>query len=358
MGVFSVSCGGTGGHVFPGLATARALQGRGHDVSLWLAGKSIETATRHAWTGPVIDIQSEGLSASPWRLPATLIRLVRVYRSSRAALTRCRPQVLLAMGSYSSVGPVLAAHRLGIPVVLHEANVIPGRAIAFLSRFAHTVAVSFPETRDHLAHPRLVVTGIPLRKELEAAAGARPSPPDPFVLLVMGGSQGATRLNTVAVNAICKLHSEGIRIQVVHLAGERDRARVTAAYVQAGVPHIVHGFLRDMASAYGAASLAVARSGANSCMELALFGVPAVLIPYPEAARNHQLANARAMVSAGAADVIEQKHLTPDSLAAYVRDHTLPPALLDRMRQAARQRAIVGADEKLADLVEEVARGR
>lgn len=358
MGTFSVSCGGTGGHVFPGLATARVLQRRGHEVTLWLAGKSIETATRHAWTGPVVDVASEGLSAKPWRIPVSLLRLVRVYRSSLAALTLRRPQALLAMGSYSSVGPVLAARKLKIPVVLHEANVIPGRAIACLSRFAHTVAVSFPETRHHLSHPRMVITGIPLRKELEASAGPDGAGTAPLALLIMGGSQGATRLNAAAVDAVCRLHREGLRFPVVHLAGERDQARVAAAYAAAGVEHTVHGFLRDMAGAYRQASLALSRSGANSCMELALFGVPALLVPYPEAARNHQLANARAMAEAGAAEVIEQCRLTPESLAACLRDWIPDTARLARMRQAARQRAMVGADERLADLVEEVARGR
>jgi UDP-N-acetylglucosamine--N-acetylmuramyl-(pentapeptide) pyrophosphoryl-undecaprenol N-acetylglucosamine transferase len=344
--------------VFPGLATARALQARGHDVTLWLAGKSIETATRHAWTGPVVSIPSGGLSISPLRLPFTIVTLIRVYRASLRALRQHRPQALLAMGSYSSLGPVLAARRLGIPVVLHEANVIPGRAIDFLSRFAHTVAVNFPETRDYLPRVRMAVTGIPLRKELESAAAVSRVAPERFTVLVMGGSQGAHRVNELAVEALCRLHREGIPLGVVHLSGEKDKLTVSAAYQTAGIPHTVHGFLRDMATAYAGTSLAIARSGANSCMELALFGVPALLIPYPLAARNHQVANARAMALAGAAEVIEQKDLTVDSLAAYIRDRINNAPALDSMRLAARRRAMTGADEKLADLVEEVAAGR
>ncbi len=358
MGTYSVSCGGTGGHVFPGLATARALQARGHEVTLWLAGKSIEAATRHAWTGPVVSIPSAGLSLSPIRLPFTLATLIRVYHASLRALRQHPPQALLAMGSYSSVGPVLAARRLRIPVVLHEANVIPGRAIDWLSRFAHTVAVNFPETHDYLPRARVTVTGIPLRKELELAAHADFPAPERFTVLVMGGSQGARRINELAVEALSRLHREGIALEVVHLSGTSDQASVTAAYQAAGVPHVVHGFLRDMATAYQSASLAVARSGANSCMELALFGVPALLVPYPLAARDHQAANARAMSAAGAADVILQGDLTVDRLAGYIRDRIQNAASLSAMRAAARRRSMTGADEKLADLVEEVAAGR
>jgi UDP-N-acetylglucosamine--N-acetylmuramyl-(pentapeptide) pyrophosphoryl-undecaprenol N-acetylglucosamine transferase len=356
---FAVSCGGTGGHVFPGLAAARVLRARGHHVTLWLGGKAIEDSIRTAWDGPIADVCSRELDARPLRLPLTLVRFARVYRTSLRVLRERKPDLLLAMGSYSSVGPALAARRLRIPVVLHEANVVPGRAIAWLSRLAHTVAISFPETDRHLRHARLALTGLPLRKDLESAAGEAPAAPAAgFVLLIMGGSQGAVRVNTAAMDAVSRLHAEGRAFRVVHLAGEHEKARVTAAYAAAGVPHTVIGFCRDMVSVYRTAHLAVARAGANSCMELALFGVPALLVPYPEAARNHQLANARAMASAGAADVIEQRDLTPERLADYLRAAMAAPARLDGMRAAARRRALAGADEKLADLVEEVAGGR
>jgi UDP-N-acetylglucosamine--N-acetylmuramyl-(pentapeptide) pyrophosphoryl-undecaprenol N-acetylglucosamine transferase len=265
---------------------------------------------------------------------------------------------MLAMGSYSSVGPVLAARRLGIPVVLHEANVIPGRAIDWLSRFAHTVAVNFPETGDYLPGKTVVVTGIPLRKELEAAAGLARLSPERFTILIMGGSQGARRVNELAVEALCRLHREGCPVNVVHLSGEKDLPTVSAAYQAAGIPHTVHGFLKEMATAYQGADLAIARSGANSCMELALFGIPALLVPYPLAARNHQVANARAIAAAGAADVIEQKDLTVDVLTAYIQGRMKDAAALKAMHVAARRRAMTGADEKLADLVEQVAAGR
>jgi len=341
--------------MFPGLATARALQGRGHRVEVWTGGKRIEDATRRTWDGPVVTIPAEGLSASPLRLPRSLLVLARVYCRCVAELRRSRPDALLAMGSYSSVGPVLAGRRLNVPVVLHEANVIPGQAIERLARFSNAVAISFEETRGHLRHPHLELTGIPLRRELDAAAAAAPAE---FTVLVMGGSQGAQRLNQIVPEALAHLHRSGLAVRVIHLAGERDREAVQAAYAAAGLAHTVHGFLADMASAYRAASVAVCRSGAASCAELALFGLPAVLVPFPQAARDHQRANALAVQQAGAGLLLDQADLTPERLAALLQPLAADPDRRRAMSRAARARALPDADQRLADLVERVAASR
>lgn len=342
--------------MFPGLATARALQGRGHHVEVWTGGKRIEDATRRTWDGPVVTIPAEGLSASPLRLPRSLLVLARVYCRCAAELRRSRPDALLAMGSYSSVGPVLAARRLNVPVVLHEANVIPGQAIERLARLSNAVAISFEETRAHLHHPRLELTGIPLRRELGAAAV--PAAPAEFTVLVMGGSQGAQRLNQVVPEALAHLGRSGLPVRVIHLAGERDRDAVQAAYTAAGLAHTVHGFLADMASAYQMAGVAVCRSGAASCAELALFGLPAVLVPFPQAARNHQRANALAVQQAGAGLLLDQADLTPERLAALLQPLAADPDRRAAMSRAARARALPDADQRLADLVERVAASR
>jgi len=359
MGQFSVSCGGTGGHVFPGVATAMALRKRGHDVTLWMSGKAIETATRHAWDGPVEHIGAEGFSTRPLKLPRTLFTLLRTYQLSRRALRAQKPQALLAMGSYSSLGPVLAAWSLKIPVVLHEANVIPGRAVAALSRLAEAIAISFPETRAHLTHPEIQLTGLPLRKQMEEEAAVSSDNTDlPFTVLTMGGSQGAQRLNEIVPIALARLKATGIKVEAIHLSGEKARDAVEEAYRKAGIPATVYGFCTDMASVYRRTSLGISRSGANSCLELALFGIPAILVPYPHSARDHQLANARAMADAGAAVVLEQTALTAERLDQVLRSCALQPGTLATMRQAARKRAITGADQVLADLIEQVAARR
>lgn len=358
MAKYSISCGGTGGHVFPGMATGIALQQRGHEVALWLSGKSIESATRHAWSGQIIEIESSKISLHPLRIPRTIITVLRAYRASVKALRAQNPTVLLAMGSYSSLGPVLAARRLKIPVILHEANVIPGKAISVLSRLASAVAITFPETRYYLKHRHTPVTGLPLRKQMEEAATKQRGNPERLTVLTMGGSQGAQRLNEIVPVALGRLRESGLAVEAIHLAGERDKVSVEESYRQAGVPATVYGFCSDMVSVYGRTSIAISRSGANSCLELALFGIPSILIPLPSSARDHQKANAKAMMSAGAATLLEQNSLSPDLLAETIKRMATDPRALMEMRDHARARMSPGAAEALADLIEKVGGSR
>ena len=390
-----IACGGTGGHIFPGLAVGEALRQRGHTVILWLAGKPGEDLALAGWVGPVVTVYARGVSShAPRAIIATCFRLVRAVLQCRQSLQHFSPDVLLAMGSYASIGPVLAARLLNIPFVLHEANVIPGRAIRFLGRWAEAVAVGFEETRHHLAHPRLVVTGMPVRQYVERGAwsvergnqttDAGPQSkienrkseignwsalvPCKFTLLIMGGSRGAHRLNEVVSQAILRLHREGNSLQVIHLAGPADEESIRQLYQGAGVPHAVFGFLHDMPRAYQMASLAICRSGASTCAELSFYGVPALLVPYPFAIHQHQAANADALSSAGAADICDEQILTVEWLAGYVAG--IPavagtPAVaglmrdtarLARMRAAALRRVTNNPASALADLVEQEAR--
>lgn len=354
----AVSCGGTGGHVFPGVATAQTLRRHGHTVTLLLAGRSIESATRFAWDGRVINTGAVEISMKPSRIFPSLLNLLKVYHLCRREFGTRRPDALLSMGSYASAGPVLAARRLGIPIVLHEANVIPGRATTLLGRFATSIAISFPETAAYLGNSGTRTTGLPLRKDLERAAAIPADSSARLTLLVMGGSQGARFINQLMPLVATRLLSTGTSASIIHLSGPRDRDSVAAAYANAGVAAEVHGFQQDMAAVYRRADFAISRAGANSCMELALFGIPALLIPYPHAARNHQAANARAMADAGAAVVINQADLSAERLTSLLQERINHPAVLSGMRQAARRRALAGADEALADLIEEVARPR
>ena len=350
----SVSCGGTGGHIFPGLATARVLQARGHAVTLWLAGRQVEQLSVTDWTGQLVTVRAEGLSLrEPAKCARALYLFGRAVRTCHERMRTDRPAALLAMGSYSSVGPVLAARSLRVPVVLHEANVIPGRAISMLARLASAVATGFPETNEYLRHPHLSVTGLPIRVH-PTATPSRLREEGRFTVLVMGGSQGAQRLNQIASEAMLELGRRNAAVRVIHLAGARDEAAMRAAYARVALPHTVFGFLSEMEQAYGAADLAVCRSGASSCAELAAFGIPTLFVPFPHAARNHQFANARAMAAAGAADVIEERDLTPARLADYIEGMHRDSGKRAAMSAAARSRAMLNAAERLATLVEEV----
>jgi UDP-N-acetylglucosamine--N-acetylmuramyl-(pentapeptide) pyrophosphoryl-undecaprenol N-acetylglucosamine transferase len=305
------------------------------------------------WDGPIAIIPaSDLLRGTIFSRLLACIGLLRACLASRRELKRTGADVMLAMGSYASVGPVLAARWLGIPAVLHEANAIPGKAIGFLSRFARRVGITFSAAATYLPDNKTVLTGLPLYHALARRPAKNPEPGTPFKLLVMGGSQGAQRINEILPAAISRLHTDGVALEVTHLSGESDANAVERQYSDSGVPHRVMPFCADMPSLYAAADLAICRSGAATCIELATCGLPAVLIPYPRSSRDHQLLNARELEVMGGARVMEQPDLTEGLVVDYIAYCIDHPKVLQVMRESMSILAIPGADEKLADLVE------
>lgn len=290
---------------------------------------------------------------------ATLPALGRsLWRSWREMGTR-RPDVLLAMGSYASLPPVLAARVRGVPVVLHEANAIPGKAVAWLSRLAAVTAISFAESARWLPGARLARTGLPVRLELRGAPpldGFRQ--PAGFTVLVTGGSQGAHALNEICVAALTRLARGGAipELRIVHQSGAADAAALRQSYAEAGADAQVFDFLPAMGRAYAAADLAICRAGAATCAELCLCGVPALCVPLPTAVRDHQRANAAHLAAAGGIDLRAQAELDPDWLAAYVTTLHRDPARRARMRARLLELAAPDAAERLADAVEQARR--
>ena len=354
-----IACGGTGGHIFPGIVVARVLEGRGHSVALWICGRDSERGALAGWNRPVVRIRSDGLpSQLSARSLVVAFGFMAAIVSSRRRMKECRPDVLLAMGSYASVGPVVAARSLGIPVVLHEANAVPGRAVSLLSRLETVVALTFTSAASSLPGRRTVTTGFPVREDLDACFGRGELASDAFTVLVMGGSQGAHRLNEVVTAAVCRLHREGTLIRVLHLSGSADELFVENEYERAGVPHVVFSFLKEMGKAYNAADLAICRAGAATCMELAACGVPSLLVPLPSARRDHQAANACRMQMAGAADVVAEKDLSPESLAEYIGRARRDSGKRDEMKLALEKIASPGAAGRIANLVEQEGAGK
>jgi UDP-N-acetylglucosamine--N-acetylmuramyl-(pentapeptide) pyrophosphoryl-undecaprenol N-acetylglucosamine transferase len=362
---FTVTCGGTGGHVFPGVATAQQLAHDGHDVALMLSGRDVETPTANGWSGRVLPVRCpQPRWRTPWGALRSAVGLVSAILQARKQLLSFRPDALLAMGSYTSFGPVLAARWLRIPIVLHDANVIPGSAIARLAPLAAQVAVSFDETAKYLPRAtRTTNTGLPVRTELAGRPPLENMGPGTFTVLVMGGSQGARAVNALAVAAFRMLFERGERDwRILHLAGKTEETTVRAAYAEAGVPATVFGFLADMGGAYSAADLCLSRSGAAACFELCLCGPPALLIPLPTAARDHQTANARALADAGAAELLSQASLTPaalaDSLSALRRDTVRREAMRAALRRLARPDAAARLARLVVDVAQAAARSR
>ncbi len=355
----ALACGGTGGHIFPGLATAERLRQQGHEVSLWMAGRSVEAPAVHGWAGPVITVQAQGLpSGVSFKAVSSTYLLLRAGLACRRRMKQLHPGVLLAMGSYASVGPVMAALSLKVPVVLHEANVLPGRTVQLFARWAHAVAGSFEETRYYLRRKNLVITGMPLRSALEQAAaghaGREPSGSS-FCVLVMGGSLGAHKLNTFASQALVRAFRRQPGLRVIHLTGVADEGAMREVYQKAGVPADVHAFQRDMAALYASAHLVICRSGAATCAELSVFGLPALMVPYPFATNDHQMANARAVEKAGAADVVPERDLSEEWLADYILGCRSNRERLARMRKNSVARGVLDGAASLARLVEETA---
>jgi len=347
-----IACGGTGGHMLPGIVVGKALRERGHEVVLWLSGRPAEAWIVEHWGGATECVASAGMpTRASLRVFTAAMAMLRAACTCRKLMSRSRPDALLAMGGYGSVGPVLAARRLRVPVVLHEANAVPGRATSFLSRFAQVTALSFPEAAAGI-RGRTAVTGFPVRP-----LDLRPFPDHDNAasptLLVMGGSQGAHALNMLCVQAIAAMQPDK-RPRLIHLTGAKDGETVRAAYAASGVEARVIEFLSDMGLAYASADFAVCRAGGASCAELAAAGLPALLVPLPGAPRDHQTANARAAAANGGMLLQNQADLTAASLAAL-----LTAVLHDRPRLANMKARLASgpadAAARIAGLVEDCA---
>lgn len=350
----AVACGGTGGHILPGVVTAKELERRGHDVRLWLSGRDVEGVSAADWTGARRYVAGCGLPAgfSLRSIYSAFILMRGVIQACRLMRTD-RPNAVLAMGSYAGAAPVLAARMLGVPVLLHESNAIPGRANLFLSRFAKCVGIHFPEAATYFKHTRCVTVGFPLRMLESKPLNCAELETGNFTLLVMGGSQGAVFLNNRVVNVLQKLKEAGKNIQSIHLCGKANEQLIINEYSKRGLRGLVRGFWSDMGAAYATCDLAICRAGAATCAELAATGTPALLVPLPSAMMNHQEANARALEKCGGVDVCLQADLTEDYLFSYLSRFIDDAALLEPRAQSLRNAGGYDGVSRLADLVEQ-----
>jgi UDP-N-acetylglucosamine--N-acetylmuramyl-(pentapeptide) pyrophosphoryl-undecaprenol N-acetylglucosamine transferase len=341
-----IMAGGTGGHVFPALAIARALRARDEAV-VWLGtDRGLEAQVVPADGLPLHRIRVRGLrrrGPAAWLLaPVTLaLALLDAWRVVR----RLQPRVVLGMGGYTAGPGGVAAWLLRRPLVIHEQNAVAGLTNRLLSRIARRVLAAFPGSFG--PGVATTVTGNPVRADIAAL----PPPAERFAgrtgplrVLVLGGSQGARALNEL-VPAALGLLPAGDRPVVRHQAGERTRPVAEAAYARAGVAAEIHTFIEDMARAYAWADLVISRSGALTVAELAAAGVASILVPYPAAVDDHQTRNARFLVDAGAATLLPEAGLTPAVLAAEIRRHDRQVAC-ERAR-AARALARPGATQAI-----------
>lgn len=349
-----LAAGGTGGHLFPAQATARALLQRGAEVVL-------VTDQRGSGFQGLPGIQTRRIAAgSPRGHTLSKLRAACAlglgYLQSRRLIAELQPQAVLGFGGYPSVAPLMAARRRRIRTLLHEQNQVVGRANRLLAARADVIATSFPEVAGLPvgAEERQVLTGNPVRAEI-AAVGQQPYPAfdgQALVLLVTGGSQGARAFDELVPDAVARLPRElRQRLTVIQQLRGRDREEVAAIYEQAGVTALLASFFDDMPERLATAHLLICRAGASTIAELAAAGRPALLIPYPFAADDHQRGNAEAFAAAGGGWLVSQREVTVELLSQRLTELFSDPAKLKLAAASARAFARDDAAERLADLV-------
>ncbi|NQW12038.1 MAG: undecaprenyldiphospho-muramoylpentapeptide beta-N-acetylglucosaminyltransferase [Alphaproteobacteria bacterium] len=361
-GLVLLAAGGTGGHVFPAKALAEALLARGLRVELVTdrRGTAFETARDGL---KIHRIRAAGIAGrGPLAKLTAVGDLLLGYLEARALIRRLRPDVVVGFGGYASVPTVLAASARGVRVVLHEQNAVLGRANRLLASRADAIATCFAEVGklrpDH--RDKLVLTGNPVRAAIVALRDSLSpplSPDGPIDLLITGGSQGASVFAEVMPAAVaCLPVALRVRLRIAQQAREVDLDDVTAAYRALGVEADVRRFFDDMPERLATARLLICRSGASTVAENTAAGRPAVLIPYPHAIDDHQMANARAIEAAGGALVLPQADATPETLARTLESVLGDPDRLAAMAAAARAAGIPDADHRLVELVLRTAR--
>lgn len=352
--LIAIACGGTGGHLFPGIAIGDELVSRGCDVLLIISEKEVDQrGVENIDTMEVVSLPAVGMGGNPFRF---LGALFKSHRTIKKRFRNRPPAAVLTMGGFTGAAPILAGRSLGARTFLHESNTIPGRANRWLARVIDQAFVWFPETARRLNHPRVAAVGMPVRSQFrarqpEAARIALELDPHRPTLLVMGGSQGARGVNEAIVQAAPRILERVKDLQFLHLTGEADLKATRAAYQENRIDAVALAFLDEMEIALNAATLAVSRAGASSLAELAAVGAPSILIPYPHAADNHQFYNAGAFVASNGARMIEQSEASPERLANAIADLLEDPKGLNAMREKLVAWHHPKAAERVADCI-------
>lgn len=354
-----IAGGGTGGHLFPGLAVADELRGRGASVSFAGTAKGLEARLVPQQGYPLSLIDVAGLKGRGLRGLRDALRWPRTALQALQLLRRQRPDVVVGVGGYASGPVVLLASLLRIPTAVLEQNSVPGVTNRLLGRVADAVFTAFPEAEAFFPKRRVHRLGNPIRRALRrrdvSGAAQASSPPR---VLVLGGSQGAHAVNELVVAAVAELQRAGGPLpRLRHQTGKADEAQVRARYEALGLPPgqvEVSAFIDDMAAAYGAAELVVGRAGATTLAELTAVGLPSLLIPFPQATDDHQTKNARFLEAQGAARVLVQAETSPAQLAAALAELCGDGATLGRMAEASarlgRPEAAAAVAQALLDL--------
>ncbi|HYR58847.1 MAG TPA: undecaprenyldiphospho-muramoylpentapeptide beta-N-acetylglucosaminyltransferase [Chthoniobacteraceae bacterium] len=361
---FVIAAGGTGGHLFPGLAVGEVFVKRGHKVMLLISEKEIDAlATQGRSEFRIERVPGVGIQS---KSPLALIQFALKFRAGlgqvKSLYRDFQPHAALGMGGFTSTAPILAGRSRKIPTFVHESNAIPGKANKLNARLVTRVLLGFSECAKFFPTGKCEITGTPIRTSLagrlekSAALATFKLAPGPPTLLVMGGSQGARGINQALIAALPKL--AGRPLQIIHLSGSADEAQLRDSYAKAGIPAFVAAFHHRMEEAYSAADFAIARSGAASLTELSHFALPAILIPYPHAAEDHQTLNAKIFERAGAAALLNERETSGENLAEKLLWFLDDPTRLAAASARSGELAPKHAAEWVADVIQRAAEAR
>jgi UDP-N-acetylglucosamine--N-acetylmuramyl-(pentapeptide) pyrophosphoryl-undecaprenol N-acetylglucosamine transferase len=351
-----IAGGGTGGHLFPGVAVGREILKRYPEAKILFitGGKKIESQILKDAAFTQSSILVEGIKGRGWkRAVKSLLKLPYGLVQCISILKKMSPHLVLGVGGYSA-GPVcLASWMMGIPTAIHEQNSFPGLTNRLLCRIADRVFISFDESRSHFPKGSLCLTGNPVRAEFFGKQVQRDGNHG-FTVLVTGGSQGAMSINRAFLSALELLKGRGKDFKVIHQTGDRDFDWISGEYGKRELQGDIVPFIEDMAEAYYQADIFVGRSGAGTVFELAALGKPSILIPYPHAANRHQEANARVLVNAGGAEMLLEDNLSGKSLADLLLKYLEDRDALKKMGEMALKVAQPNAAKSIVDHLEEM----
>ncbi|HZC36633.1 MAG TPA: undecaprenyldiphospho-muramoylpentapeptide beta-N-acetylglucosaminyltransferase, partial [Chthoniobacterales bacterium] len=354
---FAIACGGTGGHLFPGLAVAEVLRGRGHEVLLLISEKQIDAiAVRDRTDFEVRKIASIGMP-SIWSLQIFpfAAKFASGFLTCWNLFRSWQPSAVLGMGGFTSTAPILAGRLLKTPTFIHESNAIPGKANRINAKLADTVLLGFEECGKYFPAKPTQVTGTPIRTSLRGTVDRETAQqnlrlkPGLQTVAVFGGSQGAHGINEAVVASLHQFATKPV--QFIHLTGREDLEFVYDRYRQEGIPAFVAAFHYQMEDVYGAADLIIARSGAASLSEISYFGLPTILIPYPFATDNHQSLNAAIYSRNNAAVVLEGADANGENLGNLIDALLSDPKRRRMMGERMQALAITDAASKIAELL-------